>query len=355
MAASTGASVSTPEQSRGGFFRNTFKAMSDWGDEFERRHFEGDLKSALLRAPQKVKGAGSSTFRAMNDWGDEFERRHFEGDFVGALAKAPQRAGAALSSTLETVDSSLERLMPLPTDVESAPPTFSGAAASSERPWEALLREQERTRLQDVSDGSVATMQWKAAEQLRLELDEERERRRGRQSALDTQAEALRMQRAEITEERVLVAMAEERRSVADRRAYASERELAQLQERHHALLSRKAMHEAELQHHAADAVAARAAAQDDEEARAAEGPRAWARRGPEMEALKEAKLELAEVLSLVDEARLHQRKELRRLQEQIVGTDAANTRFWLASDGYTAPDGSFRKSLRQLLAMAKG
>lgn len=356
-----------------GFFGRTFQAMSDWGDEFERRHFEGDLKGALTRAPQKVKAASTNTLRAMSDWGDDFERRHFDGDLVGTLVKAPQMAGAALDSALETVDTSLEWLVPppvpeavpgLPPGPASGPPAAAAApawapAASAERPWEALQRQQEQQRRRRgrgaPEDAAAAPALWAAVERLRGELAEERERRRGRAAALESLAEALRAPRADLAEERRLSAAAEERRSTADRRAYASERELAQLQERHHALLSRRATHDAELRRHAAAAAAAEVAAVQDERVREAEGPRAWARAGPEMEALKEAKLELAQVLCLLDEARMHRRRELHTLNKQISDLASANKRFWLAADGYVAPDGSIRKSLRQLLTVAMG
>jgi len=345
--------------------------MSDWGDEFERRHFEGDLKSALKRAPQKVTSVGSNTFKAMSDWGDDFERRHFEGDFVGVLTKAPQAAGAAIGTTLESVDSLLEGLVPPPPGPEfPAPALFTGqleapfsaplaqaAAPAAERPWEALQRRQERQRAQgrEVPDGVAAPALWGTAEKLRADLAEERERRRGRAAALDAMAEAVRLHRAALAEGRQLSAAADERRSVADARAYTSERDLAQMQERHHALLSRRAMHGAELARHAASASAAERAVQADEQIRAAEGPRAWARAGPEMEALKEAKVELAQVHCLLDEARLHRRRELAAMQARISELVAANERYRLASDGYVAPEGSFRKSLRQLFAVARG
>jgi len=351
----------------GGFFRNAFQAMSDWGDDFERRHFEGDFKGALTNAPKKVKAAGGTTFKAMSDWGDDFERRHFEGDFLGTLAKAPQAAGAVIGGTLESVDEMLEGIVPLP-EMPPPAPLLAGqleapasqvprSEAGAERPWEALQRQQERQRAQgrEAPEGAAAPALWGAAERLKQELAQERERRRGRASALDALAEAVRVQRADVAEERQLAAAADERRSVSDSRAYTSERELAQMQERHHALLSRRAMHDAELAQHSADTAAAAQAIEYDEQIRAEEGPRAWARAGPEMEALKNAKVELAEVLGLLDEARLHRRRELNAMEARIGELAAANKRYRLASDGYEAPGGSFRKSLRQLFAVAKG
>lgn len=368
---------------RSGFLRGTFKAMSDWGDEFERRHFDGDLKGALVRAPQKAKVVGSSTFKAMNKWGDDFERRHFDGDFVGALTKAPQKAGSVISSTLEVIDSSLEGIVPTPahardaaisvavclntstfttdqssTEVTATRGNTSATAEARHRfvgSWEEVQHLQDERRLKvDARSGSTPGL-WEAAQRLKDEIAEERERRRGRAVALDALDEALRLQRLELAEERQLVASAEEQRSVADLRSYASERAFAQLQERHHALLSRRASHEAELQQRALDVAAAAAAAAHDKHLRESEGPRAWARAGPEMEALKEAKLELAEVLGLLDEARMHRRQELWALEKQITDLACENKTFRLASDGYVAPEGSFRSSLRRLVAVAMG
>merc|ERR1719203_1136960 len=94
-------------------------------------------------------------------------------------------------------------------------------------------------------------------------------------------------QRRRLNEERQAIATAETRRSAAGLRSYAAERSLAQLQEAHHAQLSRKAQNEAELQQHALAVAKHAAAIAADEQIREEEGPRAWARAGPEMDALK--------------------------------------------------------------------
>ncbi|CAK0829999.1 unnamed protein product, partial [Prorocentrum cordatum] len=34
----------------------------------------------------------SGTWQALNEWGDDFERRNFDGNFLGAVRSAPQAA-----------------------------------------------------------------------------------------------------------------------------------------------------------------------------------------------------------------------------------------------------------------------
>ncbi|CAK0886663.1 unnamed protein product [Prorocentrum cordatum] len=67
-------------ETRGSFggLGKAWKAMNAWGDEFERKHFNGDLLHTVGSAPRK-------TVQAMNEWGDDFERRHFDGDLIGAI------------------------------------------------------------------------------------------------------------------------------------------------------------------------------------------------------------------------------------------------------------------------------
>merc|ERR1711879_708806 len=49
-----------------------------------------------------------------------------------------------------------------------------------------------------------------------------------------------------------------------------------------------------------------------------AEGPRAWARDGPETQMLKEAKVELADLSLCLDEARMRERKIMWKLQQEL-------------------------------------
>lgn len=53
----------------------------------------------------------------------------------------------------------------------------------------------------------------------------------------------------------------------------------------------------------------------------------AWARDGPEIEALKAAKVELAELLAEADEVRLNARRESAQLAHQLEGAEAENFR----------------------------
>lgn len=351
-----------------GILRGAWRAMNDWGDGFERRHFDGDLKGKLKAAPLKAVEVGNDTLKAMNDWGDELERTHFEGDFVGTLAEAPHKAVVAINSTLAVIDNGLDGF---------APPSFPNADASLASTdhlnvvasagnglpldskqglvgsWEEMRQIQDERRLQADAQSSAIPALWEVAQRLKEQIVEERERRKGRAAAVDGLDEALRLQRLELAEERQLVASGEEQRSVSGMRSYSQERCFAQLQERHHSLLSRRASHEAQIHKLTLEASAATVAAAEDDKVREAEGRRAWARAGPEMEALKEAKLELAEVLGLLDEARMHRRRELLALQDRLSKLEEENAALRLASDGYVAPGGSFRASLRRLVSVA--
>lgn len=369
---------------RGGWLTNTFKAMNDWGDEFEKKHFDGDLKGTLSKAPKKAA-------EAMNEWGDDFERRHFDGDVVGVVTQATQKAADVVTSTLEVLDDSFVGIAPYSDDFDfvgagsisaaggyaednwanegadfaegggssSSAASASGTARQSQAEagssWTRVqLLQEERRKQMDANNGATPQL-WQVAQRLKEQLEEERCKRRGRIAAMDALDPSTCILRAEVAEERHKAAIAEEQRSVAGARSYTAERGLAQLQECHHAQLSRKAANEAEMQQHALAAAAASAAASEDAQLREYEGPRAWARAGPEMEALKAAKLECAEVLGLLDEARLHRRRELRALQEEIEALEAKNKTLKLAADGYVAPGNSFRQSIKRLFRVAAG
>eukprot|EP00434_Breviolum_minutum_P028998 symbB.v1.2.025652.t1/scaffold2504.1/size77551/9 len=46
----------------GGVLRNTWQKMNEWGDEFERRHFDGNFVHSVVGAP-------NTAMQAMNEWG----------------------------------------------------------------------------------------------------------------------------------------------------------------------------------------------------------------------------------------------------------------------------------------------
>jgi len=52
-----------------------------------------------------------STFRALSDWGDNFERTHFDGNFLGAVSSAPRRVGKQATRIGEELGSATAKLV----------------------------------------------------------------------------------------------------------------------------------------------------------------------------------------------------------------------------------------------------
>merc|ERR1712083_58369 len=102
-------------------------------------------------------------------------------------------------------------------------------------------------------------------------------------------------------------------------------------------------MGEAEMRKHAVVLAAA------DRAAKEASREGSWARDGPETEALKDAKLALAQVLSEIDEARLEAKRGALELQKQIDSAQVERRYLSQNSDLYEAPTG-FGASIRRLL-----
>merc|ERR1719436_136257 len=102
-------------------------------------------------------------------------------------------------------------------------------------------------------------------------------------------------------------------------------------------------MLEAEAQRHALDAATAKQAERDW--AQEPEG-REWARDGPETTALLDAKLALAEAMTLVDEVRLKCRRDLQALEASVAAADAANQPLRKTQEKYEAPNNSIFKSV---------
>mmetsp|Transcript_74590 Transcript_74590/g.207300 ORF Transcript_74590/g.207300 Transcript_74590/m.207300 type:complete len:436 (+) Transcript_74590:71-1378(+) len=381
--------------------RGTFQKMSDWGDDFERRHFNGDFLGAVASAPQKAGNAVGNTFTRMSDWGDEIERQHFDGDFAGAIAALPLK----LVDTLDQYDESVARLIdadlmgcepmslgcgalgydPMHVTPSSSSTSGSGAAGSragGDAAADAVASSVARS-FADVArpssaspplcGGAHATISptrgsasavvltagqegmWEESQRLQAELASEREKRRGRSAALDALDSAARSLRLEIAEERQQCAAAEAEKVRAAETLVRNEHALRQVQETHDALHGLHLHQEAEIRK-----LVARAAAEAAATARAhreceEEGPRAWARPGCETDALKEAKLELAQVLTLLDEARLERRRELKALQSDLEVLEVENLSLRRGPDYYEAPNNSFRSSLSRLFAVAVG
>ncbi|CAJ1385141.1 unnamed protein product [Effrenium voratum] len=369
--------------SAGGVFRNTWQKMNDWGDEFERRHFDGNLVESIVAGPKR---AG----QAMNEWGDELERRHFEGDFLGRVARAPVAAGEVISEAIgQLVDTSpmtpelAAELaaggmgMDMPSLLASLPPEpeapareershlepgeMPGAAtpsesssgpsgASGQRSAGGRTVDELATLMASLPDGGIEDV----ARDLQAQLEEEQAKRAGRAEALRALKAALLRLPRETAEEQSLADAAAGTCAASTARCGAAGRALQALKEHHQQL---KEQHEAQLEEReqlgAAEA-AARAAV--ERQAQLATAPsREWARDGPETDALKASKVELAELLAEVDEARLHRRKELKALQQAVEATEVENQ--WLRRGGhdcYEAPP-SFGASLKKLFSVALG
>ncbi|CAJ1353573.1 unnamed protein product, partial [Effrenium voratum] len=282
---------------------------------------------------------------------DELERRHFEGDFLGRVARAPVAAGEVISEAIgQLVDTSpmtpelAAELaaggmgMDMPSLLASLPPEpeapareershlepgeMPGAAtpsesssgpsgASGQRSAGGRTVDELAALMASLPDGGIEDV----ARDLQAQLEEEQAKRAGRAEALRALKAALLRLPRETAEEQSLADAAAGACAASTARCGAAGRALQALKEHHQQL---KEQHEAQLEEReqlgAAEA-AARAAV--ERQAQLATAPsREWARDGPETDALKASKVELAELLAEVDEARLHRRKELKALQQ---------------------------------------
>ncbi|CAE7419339.1 TATDN1 [Symbiodinium natans] len=377
--------------SASGMFRNTWQRMNEWGDEIERRHFDGNFVGSLVGAPMR---AG----QVMNEWGDDFERRHFEGDFLSAVSRAPVAAGEVLSEAIgQIVDSSLE----LPVDsvepwmtpgfdaeafvsfhptaaMEDAPhveeargpsppsPAAPDVPSSEHSPEHSPARSERRNSSSSTGGRTVdevaafmsslpdgAEME-RVAEELQVQLHAEQAKRQGRYEALRALKVALLQLPREAAQEKGLADEAAGARAEAAARACAAQRALQALKENHQQLQEKLEAQVDQREQLEAAAAAARAAVERAAQL-AASACREWARDGPETDALKSSKIELAELLAELDEARLHRRRELKALQQEVETLERENQ--WFRSGGhdqYEAP-ASFTASLRKLFKVAIG
>lgn len=198
--------------------------------------------------------------------------------------------------------------------------------------------------LGDIAGGAAGLLD--RLNQLQSELAREREARQGRAALLQKLDSQSRCLREELQEERCLLEKAEDHRTVHDARADDAERALEELQERQHGLLSRRATLEAEIRRHSV------AAWTEELSRRQAAKDREWARDGPETEALKCAKVDLAETLGMLDEARMHSRKGLAKLQREVENVGAENLALQHSCANAAAAPAPFslRQSVWQLL-----
>ncbi|CAE8648967.1 unnamed protein product [Polarella glacialis] len=404
-----------PRTHAGGFFRNTWRGMNDWGDEFERRHFDGDLLGSIASGPV-------SATRAMNDWGDDFERRHFEGDLLGSVASASSKVGEVLTETIVRAGEFPADLSEVGwiggADFVGAPSPFS-ADVQDDFPPAGRLPYRDSTGCSEATSsassrlagegeeppapreisadfvqvagggGSSSSQSWprppstpskndcwpflandspvsmtgfdlspgspgldEAVEELKARLEEEQERRRGRTEALRAMAVSLKQLPNEILEDRRRCDVAAGSRAAAAARAAAAGRSWQTLKDNHRALLERQEAQVDERQQLVAAATASSAAYSRFKQL----AGREWARDGPETDALKDSKLMLAELCLQADEARLALRKELKVLQKEVESLEAETSRLRNGGpDYYQAPQNSFRSSLRRLFSVARG
>lgn len=307
-----------------------------------------------------------TTWRNLNSSLENIERRHFDGNFLEAVSQAPRKVGERASRIGEELGTAAVKLVEeaqgkLPEGQsggiglgpESLQSGDATAAAAVGRVAEVALAAPSLSLEQFLDPGHLppresSTDMWEEREQLQTLLAEEREMRRGRALALNSLDEAIRTTAAELAEERRQLAEDEELRTVCCSRLDSVECALEELQEEHERVQSHQASLEPELRRFA-DAAAARARAE-----RQASREGAWAREGPEMEALKLAKMELAELLSARDEVKLRSRKEQAQLEREIEAARAENERLRRRQEEQAKPK-SLRASVQRLFGGARG
>eukprot|EP00929_Paragymnodinium_shiwhaense_P036103 TRINITY_DN19398_c0_g1_i1.p1 TRINITY_DN19398_c0_g1~~TRINITY_DN19398_c0_g1_i1.p1 ORF type:complete len:499 (+),score=138.73 TRINITY_DN19398_c0_g1_i1:96-1592(+) len=389
------------------FGEQTFQAMSDWGDDFERKYCDGSFVGALKNAPAKalpVAGklgadlgtAASKALPAAGKLGADLgtaaiklveeavgmqneEKGIYLVDNTWLKANTERVAyrvskrlddydttGAAWGSTVTGVDEGDgwlrigERYLPM--RLQDHPVLTFQALVPAEEAEPAETQDGERRGSFDIAKSAAEALlgvgrtpsasstaqatasdglsglvasdparepgsplqttasepsvpgrsQWQELQEMKARLAEERERRRGRTGAMMRLGDACRELRAEIVASSVQLEDAEHVRRRARRDVDEEEKCLEELHTLHRQLQSQKAAQQAELRRFAVEA------AKRERAAREANKEGAWAREGPETEALKDAKLALAEALGQMDQVRLEARGEIARLQEAL-------------------------------------
>lgn len=299
-------------------------------------------------------GTLRSTFKVLSDWGDDFERKHFDGDFLNAVSSAPRKVVGGANRISEELGSAAAKL--IEEAAGKAPDPLLANCVSANSCGDLPLEMSSSSRGPDLSPHPAASLTpssnanpLQEAQQLQEEISHERNMRQGRVVAFAALDEGIRGLRAELVEERGFLKQIEDSRLVALEQLDQAERALENLQEEHHALLSRKTTQVTDLRRHT---VAAAMAENADKQLSRAGG---WARTGPETEALKDAKVALAEILAELDEVRLQSRREAAQLQKEIETTQAESMQLQQRTmDNYVAPK-SFRASVRRLFKIAGG
>ncbi|CAJ1415351.1 unnamed protein product [Effrenium voratum] len=273
--------------------RDTFRALSDW-DGFDR--FDGEFRGAVSSARQAVEQHRTLISQASR----------IGGELGVAAVKLVEEAAGRGTASSPTAAYFCEHQSHPP----GGPGGFGGPGGGGEAP-EA-----------EVAEAEVPTDLWEEVSSVQEELCRQQELRRGRSAAINAQDEALRALRSELMDLRLQVQEAFEGRESAAACLQAAEwrtqrSSLEALQDAHHEFLLRRADVAREL----------RLARGERDKGEAPRDPSSWARDGPEIDALKAAKVELAELLAEADEVRLRSRRESAQLEHQLEGAQAEHAR----------------------------
>jgi hypothetical protein len=260
-------------------------------------------------------GSGLSSVRqtwtAMDEWGKDFERRNFDGDFLKAVRQAPLDAASKVTGGLITdIDHYAGDLL---SSWEKAP---GEAVAVSFPP---LLEEHASASRPCTRQPSTAAL-LRQVKQLEKDLFLLREARRKQCAEHSAEIEQLvdisDGLRIELTSAQRDMNMATQESNAAAAVLEEVSREFEKLQIACNQLLSSKATLQADLR---SERLAEELFQRAEKKAKAeADTSREWARDGPELDALRMAKLELAQVLTDLDEARHRERTELNALHQQL-------------------------------------
>eukprot|EP00927_Polykrikos_kofoidii_P068978 TRINITY_DN64350_c0_g1_i1.p1 TRINITY_DN64350_c0_g1~~TRINITY_DN64350_c0_g1_i1.p1 ORF type:complete len:438 (+),score=100.05 TRINITY_DN64350_c0_g1_i1:75-1388(+) len=326
--------------------------------------------------------------------GDEIERRHFRGDFVGTMASVGSRLDESAARFVEGIGTSDSYTPGLEyggsaayiphaekarcgndtghvrQTCEAESNAFQTGATVSAIPVSALSTSG-TGRTSSVFAGPVVACAafpaetrpsisgsdglWEESQQLQAELAQERERRRGRVSAMDAVDKNVRSLRVEVAEARRAVTEAEAEEITSKEAEGRSRRGAAEHWDIVHVLKGRKLHQEADIRRLMVEAAAYTAACARAQRECDAEGPRAWARPGPETDALKDAKLELAEALQALDESRHERRRELFALQTALEVEEAERERLIEESQVPESPANMLRATFSRIFAAATG
>lgn len=197
---------------------------------------------------------------------------------------------------------------------------------------------------QDIAGSSAGLLD--RLTQLQAELAEERKARQERAASLHNLVNTAQGLREELLEEKEPLEQAETEMALVDAQYDAVLREFEDAQEQNHVLLSKKATLEAEIRRYTVSSFS------EELRLRQLRRDREWARDGPETDALKDAKVCLAEALGRLDEARLHARQANALLQREVENAEAENLALRQALEHLStpAPSRSIVNSMWQML-----